>query len=588
MTKRLTLYNFDELKAVKDYKQITAIRINNYYSIADFEPLLRRCVHLQELHLLRGFLRPEVPAFLPLFPQLHTLVLKDIPIEPILPLLAQLPALRRLELQKQQFSSFPDVLLQLPQLEELSFQGSSFADTAIDWAILQQLPRLRHLNLYQVNLLHTPSLLKGLTALTALRELVVSKRLYTLLQKEAADFCTQVPYLYSHSSLEKKYFSTLLNSCRTHQWDGAYRSVLMNLLAQQTDKLAQQASEKLVLQATDILLLEPLRLQALEYYQMRWGVDIDPKQLENAGLAVVGNLSIDKRQLRRQLNEQGIRYRSKLTADCRYLLLGQRAQGAYTEALEKNIPILTEKAVVQYLAQQENAYLTQPQEEPVDLAHLEALLCSGQAVNVQLALTLFERGGFPPSLLTALFWAHQLVEERKTKRALERLLGQHASIELLEHIKSKQLVFAPYSFEAGIKRRLKQLEPFSELDVPKLAQYGYQRYSKGLVYLLTALPKAEALRLLHTRLSADAVLNLSRHELTTIPSIVFRFSAIKTLDLSYNNQLKTISIKGLRQLPNLQHLVIYGNSKLRNKEHWVLSVAEQLPDLQVYYYNLPH
>lgn len=587
MKKRLTLYHFSELQTVEDYQAITTIRINNYYSIDNFGPLLKRCVNLEELHLIRGFLQPEPPLFIENFPQLNTLVLQDIPIDPLLSLLEKLPQLRRLELKKQHFTSFPNTLLQLSTLEELSLQGSKI-ETTVDWATLQQLTRLRHLNLYQVNLPKQPAIPTGLDQLTSLQELLVIKRIHTQLRKKSPDFCNQIPYLYSHSALEKKYYATLLNSCRLHKWDWDYRAVLMNLLAQQKDKLTLLAQPQWVLAATDILQLEPLRLQALEYYQERWGCDITARLTNNKCLAVQGNLSIDKRLLRRQLKEQGIRYQAKLTPDTALLLLGQRAQGSYQQALEWNIPIVTEKALVHHLAQQETAYLTHDDEADNNWEQLEMLLCSGQEENIQIALTLFEQGGFPPSLLTALFWAHQLVEGRKINRAIERLLGQHASVRLLEYIKNKRLIFSPYGYEASIKRRLKQLEKYTELNVPQLAKYGYQRYSKGLFYLLTALPQKEGLQLLEQQLSADQTLTLSNNDLTTVPPVVFQLSTIRTLDLSYNNRLKTIATKGLKQLPHLEKLLLYGNSKLRNNSQWVLQIAEQLPDLQVHYYNLPH
>lgn len=586
MKKQLTLYYLSELELVEDYQAITAIKINSYYNINNFEHLLQRCINLEELHLVKGFLQAEPPLFIAYFPKLKTLVLEAIPFGSLLPILEKLRQLQRLELKKQKFTNIPATILQLSQLEELSLQGSVIQEE-VDWAILKQLSQLRHLNLYRVRLPQSSSLPKGLTQLTQLQELIVHKRIYTQLKKKAADFCQQIPYLYQHSTLEKKYYHTLLQQAYHHQWNWEYRAVLMNLLADQKDKLQQLAQPHLVLAATDVLQVEPLRLQALEYYQERWGGEAAPILKQNNSLAVQGKLSIDKRLLRRQLKEQGIRYQAKLQTKSGVLLLGQCSKGGYQQALEWAIPIITEKEIVQYLAQRESAYLVQ-KEGDNNLEHLEMLLCSGQEENIQIALTIFEQGGFPPALLTALFWAHQLTDERNTKRALERLLGQHASIQLLEYIKGKQQLFPLYSYESSIKRRLNNLEKHPELDVIRLAWYGYQKYSKGLFYLLTALPTAEAIQLLQTQLSTHQTLDLSNKDLTTVPPVVFKLKSIKTLNLSYNNQLKTIAIKGLKQLPLLKHLLIDGNSRLRNNSKWIMNLAQQLPDLQVYYYNLPH
>ncbi|MGH1337631.1 MAG: hypothetical protein ACRBFS_16040 [Aureispira sp.] len=131
-------------------------------------------------------------------------------------------------------------MLQLSNLEELSFQGSRIEET-VDWSILQQLPQLRHLNLYQVNLPKQPAVPIGLDQLSHLQELLVVKRVYKQLQKKSSNFCVQIPYLYSYSALEEKYYTTLLQSCQLHQYNWDHRAVLMNLLAQQKEKLAQSA-----------------------------------------------------------------------------------------------------------------------------------------------------------------------------------------------------------------------------------------------------------------------------------------------------------------------------------------------------------
>jgi Leucine-rich repeat (LRR) protein len=587
MKKQLTLYYLSELEIVEDYQSITAIRISNYYNIHNFEHLLQRCINVEELHLVKGFLQPEPPLFAAYFPKLQTLVLDGVPLSPLLPILDQLVQIKRLALKKQHFTSFPTAILRLDQLEELSLQGSVFKE-AVDWSCLTLLPHLKHLNLHKVQFPKSAFIPKGLTTLTQLQELLVHKRIGNQLKKSRPDFCQQIPYLYQHSTLEKKYYTTLLQQAYIHQWSWRYRVLLMNLLAGQKDKLQKLAQAHLVLAATDVLQIEPLRLLALEYYQERWGSEAGAILKQNNSLAVQGKLSIDKRLLRRQLKEQGIRYQAKLQPQSGLLLLGQRSKGGYQQALEWNIPIITEKEIVQYLAQRASAYLVQEEGDNSNLEQLEMLLCSGNEENIQIALTIFEQGGFPPTLLTALFWAHQLTDNQTTKRALERLLGQHASIPLLEYIKSKQLLFPLYSYESSIKRRLKKLEKYTELNVIQLAWYGYQKYAKGLVYLLTALPTTEAIQLLQTKLSTNQTLDLSNKDLTTVPPVVFKLNSIKTLNLSYNNQLKTIAIKGLKQLPNLQHLLIDGNSRLRNNTKWIMAVAQQLPDLQVYYYNLPH
>ncbi|MGH1337630.1 MAG: hypothetical protein ACRBFS_16035 [Aureispira sp.] len=99
MKKCITLHRFSTLKEIEDLQAITAIRINNYYSISNWGSQLKHCINVEEVYLTRGFIAPETPFFIKYFTQLRTLVLEDIPIDSLLPFLGKLSHLKRLELK---------------------------------------------------------------------------------------------------------------------------------------------------------------------------------------------------------------------------------------------------------------------------------------------------------------------------------------------------------------------------------------------------------------------------------------------------------------------------------------------------------
>lgn len=578
MKQRITLYSIDDLEMVEDYEEIVCIRTNSYYKSKRFGELIGKCINLEELYFLESYFKVTIPMSILTLPKLQTLVFRGVAADTILPHLGKLKSLKTLGLQEHLLPSFPKSLIDLPNLEELDFNNTQFGKDTNSWALLNAIPSLKHINLLRAKLNLLPL---EITEQDSLRELAVPKKLYNQLVKQNPDFCANIPYLYSHSPLEKKYYYNLLNICRKHQFNWEFRSVLFNLLAGNIDKLDRLATPLMILQTTDVKLLEIIRLKALEYYHNKWGKNPKQPLIENAHLAVIGKVGINKQELRRKLKEQGIKYSSKITDKTTHLLLGQLPNGAYQTALEKRIPILSEQYVLEFINNNSDQYLVDDIDNNSEQTeHIGQLLLSGQDENVVLALTLFKQGGFPIELLTELFLAHRQTDNTAIHRESERLIRQYGSINLVDELKKTQVIFSKYASEVGIKRKLRSLQKRTELDCLKIAWYGYKNYKKGFTFLLSELPPKESIQLLRGRVQ-DQQLSLSQIGLTTIPSTLFELEELEELDLSYNYQLRSISIKLLPKLKHLKVLILKGNYSLLENQKLIEKIRIILPNLEI-------
>ncbi len=575
MKQRITLYSIDDLETVDDYEEIVCIRTNSYYKSKRFGELISKCINLEELYFLESYFRVTIPASILTLPKLQTLVFRGVEANTILPSIGKLKSLKTLGLQEHSLSSIPRSLADLPRLEELDFNGSHFENDIHEWAVLNSIKSLKYVNLLRAKLKALPV---EIAELHTLSELALPKKLYNQLIKKHPIFCANIPYLYGHSTLEKKYYYNLLNICRKHQFDWTFRAVLFNLLAGNMTKLDRFVTQEMILKTTDIKLLEIIRLKALEYYHNRWTKNTTSPLLKGAQLAVAGKIGINKQELRKKLKAQGIKYSSKITSKTTHLLLGQLSHGAYLDALEQQIPILSEQYVLNFINSNSEQYLVD--DADVNTEHIGQLLLSGQDENILLALTLFKQGGFPMELLTELFLAHRQTDNNAIHRESERLIRQYGSINLVDELKKNQVIFSKYASEVGIKRKLRSLQRRTELDCLKIAWHGYKTYKKGFTFLLSELPQKESIELLRERVK-DKQLSLSQIGLTTLPTSLFELDELEILDLSYNYQLRSISTKLLPKLNQLKVLILKGNYNLLENKKLLEKIKELIPNLQL-------
>ncbi len=295
------------------------------------------CLKYLHLHAFQQI--HQLAPILPNYKQLKGLFLLDVDWRPLRRQFDQLRHLKILSIHNDTLNELPEALIHMSQLEELELRFNRVSSSMPHWHLLEYLPQLHHLTLSHISSQQFPS--DAIAELAQLNELCLSKNnLKKLTQKHPA-FLTALPYAFAHSSLETKYFKKLLPKMRRENLPWEKRTIWLNLLANDTAKLDRLASQKDILEATEIqpATFSAIRLHALEYYQQRWS---QQQQLNRgAHLTVVGTIATKKNVLRSQLKALNIQYSPKITQKTTHLLLGQRAQGVYHQALEQEIPILT-------------------------------------------------------------------------------------------------------------------------------------------------------------------------------------------------------------------------------------------------------
>ena len=172
-------------------------------------------------------------------------------------------------------------------------------------------------------------------------------------------------------------------------------------------------------------------------------------------------------------------------------------------------------------------------------------------------------------------------EGNALREQIRRLLRQYGSTGLFDVLKSRWLIFHPYTSENAIRIKLKKLERNTQLDILELARYGYARHRQGVAYLLEKLPPEEAQRILADRTDAEGTLRLARLGFSSVPKNIYLAQGIQTIDLSYNTSLRTIPIKQLAQLPQLKQLILRGAFYLKTNDKWKAALAEALPQVEL-------
>jgi len=561
MSKQLSINHIvNELEEVEDFKSVISLDISYILDLDKLESQLSKCTNLEILSFGGAIYIPRIPEVVFSLKKLHTLIIKNCSINYISPSIAKLEELKTLVLNNLYLLEFPSAIGYLTKLEELNLMNAKFRDNLES---LEDLKQLRHLNLYRTGI---KDLSKVIYSLPKLQELLVPKKIYLEIIKKHPAFEQQLSYLFQSTALEKKYISSLLNLLKRNNYSPKFRAILMNLLAGNYNKVKQFASINEILAATDVKSIESIRLKALEYYEQKWGNMHASSLGNNAHIAVQGKLGINKKELQKKLKNQGIKYSAKISDKTTHLLLGQLSHGAYEEALERKIPIVTEQIVLHFINDHTEQYLVDDADTSQEYAeNISNLLLSGQEDNIALALELFKEGGFPKELLTELFIAYKQTTSKTVEKEAQRLLRQYGSVALIDFIKKRDFLFYQYGAESSLTTKLNRLEKNTELNTLKIAWYAYRQHKKGLSYLLKKLPSNEKLDLLQSLMIGDS-LDLQNLGLTSIPKEVFELTNLASLNLRYN-RISTISLKLLPKLVDLRELNLTANYKLWTKKN---------------------
>ncbi|MCP4443451.1 MAG: hypothetical protein GY810_31495 [Aureispira sp.] len=554
---QLSCNNIEDLKQVKDFSALKSLSLTQFQHASQYEPYLLKCINLERLEMHWGTMLSNKVFKLPKLQHLiikNTTFITSIPNE-----IGLLTNLRMLEVSREYLTDISENISYLSKLEELNLNHNTLTELP---ETLDELTKLRHLDIMGNRLSQFPAIV---LELPKLNELFFKKKWFTILCKKHPTALKRIPYVFSHTPLEKKYGRTLLYICRKNNYDWEFRAVLFNLLANNIEKLKELATLDQLLAATDVLTVETVRLKALDYIGQLVNPDYKKTLIKGAKLAVVGKLGIKKPELRAKLKEHGIKYGPKVDCQTTHLLVGQMPKQEYQAAKKKGIPIITEKNILSYLEELNNPYLlTGDKEELVqNEENIASLLVSGLDDSIKIALALFKEGGFPKGLITELFVAKALNSSKEVLREIDRLYLQYGSPELISLTKRSLSVFNKHASETNIKTKVSKLAKHTEIDGVKLAKYIYARTGKGRNYLIYNLPSEEKIAFLKEKFLHGKKLSLFSLGLNSIPKEIYQLTEVEELMLQYN-RIKSIS-KKLSNFSTLKLLDIRNNVDLYPK-----------------------
>jgi len=575
--KETKIDSIEDLQKIKDYKTVKKVHINFLRDHRQLEKLAP-CTNVEEICFYHDVRLNKLPPVLFSFPKLKHLHFRGCRVPQLGGGILQFDKLETLMLTGRRYSLFPQEILLIESLLELDLSNTKIMQQSFDAVNFSQLKQLRHLNLWKTGAKNIPS---DIFELQHLSELIVPQKVLRQLQKKHPAFCRQINYLYSHQPIEKKYLRSLLTHCRKHQLNWQKRAVLLNLLGNNEEKLQRLATPQNILEATNISRFEVIRLRALDYYQKHFSPEkVDFLNAPQAQVAVIGQFGINKNELRKKLKTLKIKYSAKITPKTSGVVLGQKPKQKYIPAIEKELPIITEKQLIQYIDQNLDLYLLEEEQEDTNaqVDQLSNLLLSHQDENILLALALIKQGGFPKELLTDIFIAYKQSDNKEVRKETERIIRQYGSLALVDATKKRSALFHKWGAETTLSRKLNRLAKNTELDCIKIAQFGFDKYQKGINYLIKKLPSTKKIDFLR-QLIKDHQLDLSGIGLSSVPDEVFELNNLRTLNLSHNYSLRTISSK-IEQLKKLETLKLVGCYKLKNNKK-VDQLKQLLPAVEI-------
>jgi len=574
----MLLTGFKEVMGCKTPLDVYALRVSPW----DIKNALKKILSFSNLNSFEGVWGgsyDNIPKEILKLPKLAKLSFTKNQLSKIPEELIYAENLEFLDLSANKISQVPSFLNMLKHLKELNLSSNPITEIDEEFAELKQ---LYSLNLSTAKFEALPAPL--LKLIPQLSELWLDKKTARELNRKYPELYHKIPYIAQNQSAEGKLLKKLQQQFQKEHTAPAMRALLLNLSANNKEKIAAQANPEMILQACNFKIVEPIRLRALEYLGELFSEEGKEALKKEAKLAVFGKLGIDKNELRQKLKDHHIKYAAKIDSTTTHVLFGQMPGEEAALAFEKGLYILNEKNIIDFWEAAEKPYMLEvANESPEQLESLGAMLLSAQEDSIAVALSMFKQGGFPKELLTELFVAYKtLASNTPTFREAERLLRQYGSAGLIGKFRSARGIFIYDCGESATTRSINDLCRNTELDGLKVAKYVRRRFSSATNYLLKHLPEKEAIALLRELLDKEGALNLSGMSLQSVPSALFALGvSLKKLLLS-NNNIKKIPAQ-VKELTALKELDIRYNKALKKDENLKALLAEWLPNCEVFW-----
>ncbi len=415
--------------------------------------------------------------------------------------------------------------------------------------------------------------LKGLEN-SALQLLFLPKTHIGAFQKKQPGYCANLWYYYKNSPTEVAALDSLNWYWMVQNTPPVQRAIALHLLTQNHTQLAKISTLEQVLAFTDLTPSAHYHTPALRRRAIEYATQNSPSLHSNAQLTLIGSIEQAEETLWEHLKAVGVTGSRVWEATTSHVLLGEQPASSYTAALARNLPFVSEKQVLEYLHSNGDYYLMQ---EPALVENIEQLLLNQQEDTILLAVTMLDQGGFSPNLLEPLYYACFTAQTTELQEQLLVVLQRYSSVTIATSARTFIEGYRSRYFYAPIKV-LHALRD-TELNIPVLADLFYKNGKISFAHLLSLVPVERGVAYLQEHLKGG-VLNLERKGFNSVPLCLYQLQTVEVLHLQHNN-LKSIPIERLQQLPKLQKIDIRGNTRLIHNNNWRQRLSRQLPRLVV-------
>lgn len=484
----------------------------------------------------------EVPEAIAQLKYLQYLDLSNNQLQTLPSSLADLPNLSILLVSNNQLQLLPANIGQLKQLQVLVLKGNQ----------LQHLPNsigearaLQHLDLAFNPLKELPASLSQLSKLTKLdctaHQFSTFPEVLLALPQLESIFQLDGARLLNHQLQDLRYFFKVL------RWMARKKLAL---------PIRKAGLEVFFGQATPaVTSLYPLL--ACSYH--RFSQRLRQYLLEQQGastaaieeLAILGQLA----WVEESLLEQFPRAISKKTT---HLVLGQSLSQQQINQLHEGLCFLSERQFWEQIAPQHKETWIEEQ-----TASLTALLRSEEDSNIALASEILQNHQLDTTLLTDLLLAYTNISTGN--RALRQRVQQlfYRAIPNFEHLHLPNAQFQFYSPHKSERSILEGLKNFTHQskhwDGIYLAQYLFEEYGAGYIYLLEYAPKKWQQDWLQGFIKDHTLCLSPLSKLSQLPDNIGHFEHIKILDLRGCSFRSFPNLDILNQLPHLQDVDLRDN-----------------------------
>ncbi|MCP4131277.1 MAG: hypothetical protein GY754_09875 [bacterium] len=429
-----------------------------------------------------------------------------------------------------QVSEFPKEILKYPNLKALRISTAGFTSIPPE---IEQLKDLREINLdYNYRLAGLPD------------------ELFTIEKLEKVSFKYSVlPREYNQVQLNFLLKGFIKSSTPRH-----LRLIALNLFLGKKKKAQELASKTDLLRLLDSN-MTVVRTSALLCLNEMLAKEMETNPLtKKSCIAFLGSFNFQK-HVKEKMKRFNISFSSKMLPETTHVIVGEKPKNKYEQALEKNIPIGTEKMLNTFLSSLEEPWLLEPGSSGAPSnCNLAEILKSTDDENVRLALELMKEGGVPGEVMLELFL---LCQDLKMNQALRKdarkLFFQYAPEHMREALSG--LTNSLLLDRMGETKRMERIERLEqqcpEINGLKLAQLLLERSRFGVKYIFTHGSPDDAAQALKLFITGDTLV-LTEKELKEIPAVLSVFSHIKKVDISGNHIVKFPLV--LAELPRLEVL----------------------------------